>query len=330
MTYIEKLTEAINKENFHHINFVNEFYDLIPGFSRDAKMHKVKRDVEKIKNNVPVYKKKKQKEEKPKGEKFIQEVSPIEAPEYNINTKTNKIIFGLISDTHFNSKYTQISHLNQFYNICAEQGITDIYHCGDIDDGENMRPGHAYENYKQGADEHIAEIVKNYPYVPGITTHFITGNHDASFRKSCGLDIGNLLVAKRPDFNYLGRDIVNINITDKIVMQLRHPWNGTAYALSYRPQKIVESMEAACIDKPDIVCIGHFHKLEYLFYHGVHVFQTGCFQGATPFTTGKGISVAMGGWIIEIEINEDSSLKSISPKLIPFNRAIKEDYKNYQ
>ena len=38
----------------------------------------------------------------------------------------------------------------------------------------------------------------------------------------------------------------------------------------------------------------------------------------------------MGGWIIEIEINEDDSLKSISPKLIPFNRAIKEDYKNYQ
>ena len=194
---------------------------------------------------------------------------------------------------------------------------------------EQMRPGHAYENYRQGADDHISEIIKNYPYREGITTHFITGNHDASFRKSCGLDIGKQIATKRPDMNYLGRDVANINITNKITMQLRHPWSGSAYALSYRPQKIVESMEAACLDKPDILCIGHYHKIEYLFYHGVHVFQTGCFQSATPFTTGKGISVSMGGWIVTVETDSEGNLKAITPKAVVYNKAIKEDYKNW-
>lgn len=305
------------KENFNHIKFLNDFEKIIPGPNRDAKRKRIIRYME---NN---------KIKKPEKELCVQETSILEAPEVNLNVKTNTITFGLIGDTHFNSKYVQLTYLNDFYNQCTAQEITDVYHVGDIDEGEMMRPGHAYENYKQGADDHILEIVKNYPYRKGVTTHFITGNHDASFRKSCGLDIGKQIATKRSDMNYLGRDVANINITDKITMQLRHPWSASAYALSYRPQKIVESMEAACLDKPDILCIGHYHKMEYLFYHGVHVFQTGCFQSATPFTTGKGISVSMGGWIVTVETDSEGNLKTITPKAVVYNKAIKEDYKNW-
>ena len=34
---------------------------------------------------------------------------------------TQTIKFGLIGDTHFNSKYTQITYLNKFYNLCARE-----------------------------------------------------------------------------------------------------------------------------------------------------------------------------------------------------------------
>lgn len=316
---------AIEKDlnSFNHIEFLNKYEHIIPGSNRDAKRKKIKYYLENPNPKQRTTKEKKQKE-------FIQETSVFDASNYDLNIEPNKKIrFGLIGDTHFGSKYSQLTHLHYYYDICAKKGITDIYHCGDITDGENMRPGHAYENYIHGADEHIKELVNNYPYREGIVTHFITGNHDASFIKSCGLDIGNHIANKRSDLQYLGKDVVNINITDNITMQLRHPWSSSAYALSYRPQKIVESMEAACLDKPDILCIGHFHKMEYLFYHNIHVFQTGCFQSATPFTTGKGISVAMGGWIIEIETNSEGKIKTIIPQAIPFNKAILKDYENY-
>ena len=84
------------------------------------------------------------------------------------------IRFGLMGDTQINSKYTQLTHLHRFYDICAQQGIDRVFHTGDIDEGEQMRPGHQYECYEQGADDHVAEIVRVYPKREGITTYFIT------------------------------------------------------------------------------------------------------------------------------------------------------------
>ena len=238
------------------------------------------------------------------------------------------IRFGLMGDTQINSKYTQLTHLHRFYDICTKMGIDTVFHTGDIDEGEQMRPGHQYECYEQGADDHVAEIVRVYPRREGIKTYFITGNHDASLYKRAGMDLGKAIADKRDDMIYLGRDCAVVKLTDKCTLELRHPWDGTAYALSYKPQKIVEAMEAD--SKPNILAIGHYHKIEYLFYRNVHCFQSGCFQSQTPFTRGKGISVHMGGWIVEVTVSEDGSIRGITPTMIPFYSAIENDWKNWR
>ena len=93
---------------------------------------------------------------------------------------TKVIKFGLMGDTQFGSKYAQITYLHDFYDLCEREGITDIYHTGDITDGLKMRVGHEYELYEHSADGQLDDLVANYPKRDGITTHFITGNHDAS------------------------------------------------------------------------------------------------------------------------------------------------------
>lgn len=243
--------------------------------------------------------------------------------------KGNQLIrFGLISDTHINSKYTQFTYLHQYYDYLSDLGVDTVYHAGDIDEGEQMRVGHAYECYNQGADDHIAEIVKNYPKRPGISTKFITGNHDSSIFKRCGYDIGASIASKREDMEYLGKDCSIIYLTPNCTLELRHPWNGTAYAISYKPQKMIEAMEADT--KPNILAIGHYHKAEYLFYRNVHCFQTGCFQMQTPFTRGKGISIHMGGWIVTVSVDENGYIRYIIPQFVPFYVGIKDDYRNWQ
>ena len=241
---------------------------------------------------------------------------------------TKLIKFGLMGDTQFGSKYAQITYLHNFYNLCAIEGITDIYHTGDITDGLKMRPGHEYELYEISADEMRDDVVKNYPKIDGITTHFITGNHDASIYKHVGYDIGRAIADRREDFDYLGRDCAIVNLTPRCTLELRHPWDGTAYALSYKPQKMIEAMESD--SKPNILAIGHYHKAEYLFYRNVHCFQTGCFQSQTPFTRGKGISVHIGGWIITIRVDEDGTVQGISPEFVPFYSSITDDYKRFK
>lgn len=239
-----------------------------------------------------------------------------------------KIIrFGLMGDTQINSNYTQITHLHNLYDLYEREGITEVYHVGDIDEGEEMRKGHKYECYKQGADAHVEEIVKVYPKRNGITTHFITGNHDASMIKNCGYDIGYTIADKRSDMNYLGRDCAIIMLTPNCSLELRHPWDGTAYALSYKIQKMVESMGGG--EKPNILAVGHYHKSEYFFYRNVHCIQTGCLQAQTGFMRGKGISAMMGGWIIEAHVSENGTITRLKAEFIPYYTAIKDDYKNW-
>jgi UDP-2,3-diacylglucosamine pyrophosphatase LpxH len=240
---------------------------------------------------------------------------------------TDILKFAIMGDTQFGSKYAQISHLHSFYDICEREGITDVYHTGDITDGLKMRPGHEYELYVISADDMRDDVIRNYPKRDGITTHFITGNHDASIYKHVGYDIGRAIANSRPDMNYLGRDCAVVNLTPNCTLELRHPWDGTSYAISYKPQKMIEAMESD--SKPNILAIGHYHKAEYIFYRNVHALQTGCFQGQTPFTRGKGISVHMGGWIVTIRVDKNGYIQGFSPELVPYYKSLTDDYKKF-
>lgn len=263
----------------------------------------------------------------PKAEKItvIENLIPTEhIADFGVKT----ITFGLMGDTQFGSKYAQISHLHKFYELLSKRGITTCYHTGDITDGLKMRPGHEYELYEVSADEMVADVVKNYPVLKNGKTYFITGNHDASLYKLCGYDIGVAIARERPDMVYLGRDCAVIHLTDNCILELRHPWDGTAYAISYKPQKMIEAMDSQ--NKPSLLAIGHYHKAEYIFYRGVHVFQTGAFQSQTPFTRGKGIAVHMGGWIVTIDVDDEGRITRVVPEFIPVYDAIPEDYKTYK
>lgn len=235
--------------------------------------------------------------------------------------------FAIIGDTQIGSKYTQLTYLHEFYDLCAKEGVKTVYHTGDLTEGLKMRVGHEYELYEVSADEMRDDVVKNYPKRDGITTYFITGNHDASIYKHVGYDIGQAIANLRSDMKYLGRDCAVVNLTPKCTLELRHPWDGTAYALSYKLQKMIEAMESD--SKPNILAVGHYHKAEYMFYRNVHALQTGCFQGQTPFTRGKGISIHLGGWIVTIRVDKDGTIKGFAPEFVPFYRSIEKDYKNF-
>ena len=241
---------------------------------------------------------------------------------------TSILKFAIMGDTQLGSKYAQLTYLHDFYNICAAEGITEVYHTGDITDGLKMRAGHEYELYEISADEMCADVVKNYPMRDGIRTYFITGNHDASLYKHVGYDIGHAIAKDRPDMTYLGRDCAVVNLTPNCKLELRHPWDGTAYAISYKIQKMIEAMESD--SKPNILAVGHYHKAEYIFYRNIHALQTGCFQSQTPFTRGKGISVYIGGWIVTIRVDKDGYIQGFAPEFIPYYYSIKDDYKNFK
>jgi len=244
---------------------------------------------------------------------------------YQRDWNGDKIIrFGVASDAHMGSLWQQLTHLNAFYDLCQQEGIPTVYNPGDLTEGVNMRPGHEFEVFVHGCDAQAQYVVDHYPMREGITTEFITGNHDHSGIKHAGHDIGTSIARARPDMIYLGRANAKINITPNCNLMLNHPLDGASYALSYVTQKTIDAMKGG--KKPNILLNGHHHKAFYLFYRNIHALECGTFQDQTPFLLGKRIDAMVGGWIVEAHVDDDGTITRFKPEFIPFYNSIENDY----
>jgi hypothetical protein len=187
-------------------------------------------------------------------------------------------------------------------------------HAGDVLDGWRVYKGQEFELHPNGRSwpEQRKMFADGVPDL-GITTIFITGNHDGSFKKLIGLVVGEELSTVRPDWKFIGQDIGDVVLKtkqgQKFTVCLIHPGGGTAYALSYHTQKIIESMAGG--QKPDLVGIGHYHKAEWIpAYRNVSAVQAGTFQDQTPFMVQRSIQAHVGGWIITAVLGERKKLTS--------------------
>jgi hypothetical protein len=100
------------------------------------------------------------------------------------------------------------------------------------------------------------------------------------------------------------------------VIRVQHPGGGSAYALSYTPQKIVESLSGG--DKPNILLLGHYHKAGHWFLRNIHTVLGGCFQAQSPFMRKKRLAAHVGGWIIEFLQGDTGDVLEFTSTFIPF------------
>jgi hypothetical protein len=113
----------------------------------------------------------------------------------------------------------------------------------------------------------------------------------------------------------------NANSGASAILRVVHPGGGSSYAISYRPQKIIESYEGG--EKPSVALYGHYHKLDAGNIRNVWFGQTGCSQDQTPFMRKKSIEAHVGGLIIELEQDpKTGSIIGFKPDMRRyFNRA---------
>jgi hypothetical protein len=123
--------------------------------------------------------------------------------------------------------------------------------------------------------------------------------------------VGPDLERTRPDWRFVGQDIGIVTLKAKggfsYRVMLTHPGGGTAYAVSYRLQKMIESISGG--QKPDMVAEGHFHKsLAMPAYRNVYGVECGCFEDQTPFMASRSLAAHVGGWVIRVTMNERKKL----------------------
>lgn len=238
---------------------------------------------------------------------------------------TRHIRIGVVSDTHIGNKNTQMTFLNKLYDTYHKLGINDVYHCGDISDGwYPNRSDQIYELFALGADQQVDYIVKNYPRREGIKTHFIIGNHDYTFVRNTGLNIGEAIAYRRDDMEYLGVNNARVWLTPKCDIELNHPADGSAYAMSYSIQKYIDSMTGG--DKPKILLNGHHHKYLTMFYRNIHAIEVPCVEAQTNWMKSKRLPAHIGGLILDIDVAKDGTIDRFAVEMIPLYNVKESDY----
>jgi hypothetical protein len=224
--------------------------------------------------------------------------------------------FGFTSDNHLGSKYERLDVLNDLYDKFAEEGIEHVFNAGNWIDGEasfNLHDLHTH-----GVQNQLAYLVRHYPQRKGITTYAVAGDdHEGWYAQRAGMDIGRMAEntmreAGRDDWRDMGYmeaflDLVHPGTGRSSKLHLMHPGGGTAYAVSYTVQKIVEGYDGG--EKPAVLLAGHYHKLAYALIRNVHTVQTGCTQDQTPFARKKKISYHLGGGVVRLRLNEDGAVQ---------------------
>lgn len=240
------------------------------------------------------------------------------------------IDFGLVADTHLCCKEERLGELHTQYDIFAKEGITQVWHAGNIVDGYVPRINGG-SVYASGIDAQIQYVIDNYPRREGITTHFITGDDHEGWWQKEGFNFGAylMLLAKdqgRTDLEYIGHVEADVEIRNargaKTIIKIQHPGGGSSYARSYTAQKQVEALEGG--EKPAILIQGHYHVSNYMCERNVHVIGMPGFQDQTVFARKKRLRMEVGGGILSFKRNPDDG--AVTRCRVEFNRYFTRSY----
>lgn len=237
------------------------------------------------------------------------------AGEIEIPKERGEIKFLAISDIHYGSKYDHPEIVEEAYERAEREGCQFVTNSGDIFEGDfkGKRPNHIYEVKAHGLEQ-LDYVIEKYPR-SAIPTYYITGNHCATFTKTCGVEIGKMLERERKDLTYLGQDIGDIKI-GKVKIRLRHGIGGNAYAKGYKLQKYCEGLPTK--DLPSIILQGHYHYSAYFKNRDIYCFNVPAMQGYTPYAKSLGLPEEIGYYIITAYIDERGEICHIVPELYQF------------
>jgi hypothetical protein len=248
-----------------------------------------------------------------------------------VSGKDNRFVFLAFGDLHAGSKYCRWDVREDLIRQAEARGAQAAFDTGNWIDG--VASFNRYDLDASGMSAQCRMLAEKHPKTR-MPIYAVTGDdHEGWYAQREGVDIGryceNVMREAGHNWTDLGYmeahvRLVNANTGKSQVLAVQHPGGGSAYAISYRPQKIIESFEGG--EKPAVILLGHYHKLEAGNARNVWYCQTGCAQDQTPFMRKKSIEAHVGGAIITL--TQDPNTGAIIGMEPAFFRYFNRDYYN--
>lgn len=226
----------------------------------------------------------------------------------DVNNSGDWIRYGLVGDTHLCCKEERLEALHNHYDLMRLEGITHVFHAGNIVDGYIPKIN-GDSVFCTSIDDQVQYVIDNYPHRDGMVTHFITGDDHEGWWQKQGFNFGAylMLLAReqgRNDLDYIGHVEADVEIraaAKPTIIKVQHPGGGSAYSRSYTGQKQVEAFQGG--EKPAILVQGHYHVSNFLSERNVYVISMPGFQDQTIFARKKRLRMEVGGAILEFKVN---------------------------
>lgn len=233
-----------------------------------------------------------------------------------IDVGSKKFYYAYFSDAHIGHKKFLPEAFDNMLKLIRMYKPDFVLNIGDTLEGMSGRPGHIYELTHIGFHQQI-NYAKELLSQINIPIYGIDGNHDEWYEKKSdiGLIVGNELDLRIKNYNHLGQMEGDLNV-DGIKIKLFHANDGTAYATSYKLQKLIESFTGG--EKPEIVHSGHYHKSLYMFNRNVHGIESGTLCGQSRFMRGKKIPAHIGFGFGRVWHNGAGEVRRYNHEFVPF------------
>lgn len=224
-----------------------------------------------------------------------------------ISFEGQRIRIGAITDTHIGHSRFSDQRLYQAFEEFKKEKVDFIVHSGDVTEGMSNRPGHIYELTHLGYAKQKEYAIDLFSQWTDSDIYAIDGNHDRWFIKSSGALIVKDIADSLPNFHFLGHDEGDISLKGLATLKLWHGEDGNSYALSYRLQKIAESLSGG--EKPHAMICGHTHKYVKIFERNIWILSAGSICAQTAWMRGKRIAAHVGFIIADIWVNKQGIAK---------------------
>jgi len=215
-----------------------------------------------------------------------------------ISFEGQRIRIGAITDSHIGHLKFSEDRLFQAFEEFRKEKVDFITHSGDVVDGMSNHAGQIYELSHIGYEQQKDYAVKLFSQWTDSEIYAISGNHDRWYIKSNGANIVKDISIQCPNFHFIGHDEGDISLKGITTLKLWHGEDSSSYALSYRLQKIVESLTGG--EKPGLLLCGHTHKYVKIFERNIHTMSVGCLEAQTSWMRGKRLAAAVGFSIIDV------------------------------
>lgn len=231
-----------------------------------------------------------------------------------------EVTVAIVSDTHLGSREQALDALEAFYDEVEAREISEVWHAGDLVAGVDIYRGQIQSGIIPGLHtyrEQVEYAVENYPKRDGVHTMIIAGNHDVEGAAGrIGADPVAAVCHRRSDMTYLGTYTGTIELPNGAYAQMVHGRGGGSYAVSYKPQKYVESLAPG--RKPALLIFGHWHVSGWFRHRYVNCLLAGCFEWQTDLLVRLGLQPDVGGWVVKMRLADDGSIVGIRPEWLSF------------